>query len=258
MAPREVSERPRPGERPGPAPMDWTPERVRRFWDFESRYPERYFSYKYGNQLIDRAVPRLGTAGRRPSQVTWLDYGCGYGSFTELLLQRGFGVVIHDLSTQSLAACTKRCGGHRNFRGTLGASSAPIDVVSLLEVVEHVDAATLEEIVASLRRACPSGARLVISTPNNEDLAAPDSVVYCPQCDSTRHRWQHLRSFTKDSLERELTALGLRGVEVSQQNFRRDKRLTTANPLRKLKRMICEYRLFAGGDRPNLLAIAEL
>ena len=237
--------------------MEWTPERVQRFWDYESQYPERYYSYKYGEQIIDRAVRALGL-GRSQPQATWLDYGCGYGSFTELLLERGFPVVIYDLSPESLAECTRRCGGHPNFRGTLGAAEATIDVVTLIEVVEHVEAETLEEIVSALRRSCPVGARLVITTPNNEDLAAPDSVVYCPQCKSTRHRWQHVRSFTRSSLERELTSLGLRRVAVSEEDFRRDKRLATGNPIRKLKRLLCEPRLLAGGDRPNLFAVAEL
>ncbi len=237
--------------------LEWTPEHVKRFWDYESQFPQRYYSFKYGEQIIDRALRSLGAAGRSP-QTTWLDFGCGYGSFTELLLGRGFGVLIHDLSPESLAECARRCGAHPNYRGTLADNDVPIDVVTLLEVVEHVDAETLAEIVSSLRRSCPAGARLVITTPNDEDLEAPDSVVYCPQCRSTRHRWQHIRSFTRHSLERELTDLGLRRVEVSEENFRRDKRLATGNPIRKLKRMLCEPRLFAGGDRPNLFALAEL
>lgn len=237
--------------------MEWTPERVKRFWDYESQHPERYYSYKYGEQIIDRTLGLLGFDRRHP-QTTWLDYGCGYGSFTELLLRRGFAVVIHDLSPDSLAECARRCGGHANFRGTLADTDAPIDVVTLLEVVEHVEAETLAEIVSSLRHACPPGARLVITTPNDEDLTAPDSVVYCPQCECTRHRWQHLRSFTRRSLERELVDLGLHHVQVREENFRRDKRLATANPVRRLKRLLCEPGLFRRGERPNLLAVAEL
>ena len=236
--------------------MDWTPERVRRFWDYESQYPQRYYSYKYGDQIIDRAVCLLGIDPRRSLQTTWLDYGCGYGSFTELLLDRGFPVVVHDVSPESLATCLRRCGGHVNFRGVLGQSDAPVDVVALVEVVEHVEPTTLRETIASLRESCPPGARLVITTPNDEDLGAPDSVVYCPQCHSVRHRWQHLRSFTRRSLQRELTELGLRNVTVSEENFRRVKRLQTRNPLRKLKRILCE--LSRRADKPNLLAIGDL
>lgn len=258
MAGREPTPGPEPSERPDPQPMAWTPERVQRFWDYESRHPERYYSYKYGEQIIDRAVRLLDLGRSGGAQTTWLDYGCGYGSFSELLMERGFGVVIHDLSPESLAACARRCGDHPNFRGTLESCDAPIDVISLLEVVEHVEPETLVEIVASLRRSCRAGARLVITTPNREDLNHPDSTVYCPQCDTIRHRWQHLRSFTAESLARELADLGLRGVRVREEDFRRDKRLRTRNPLRKLKRVLCDARLRRGDRRPNLLAVAEL
>ena len=238
--------------------MVWTPEHVKRFWDYESRHPERYYSYKYGEQIIARAIRLLRIGGDSRPEATWLDYGCGYGSFTERLLESGFGVVIHDLSPESLAACAQRCGGHPSFRGTFAEWDGPIDVISLLEVVEHVELDTMREIVSSLRRSCRAGARIVITTPNREDLTAADSVVYCPQCDSVRHRWQHLRSFSRDSLLRELTELGLGNVRVSEENFRRDKRLRTRNPLRRLKRVICDASLRRGAERPNLLAIAEL
>lgn len=240
-----------------PPSMDWTPERVRRFWDYEARHPQRYYSFKYGRQIIDRAAALLGIDPGGRGQATWLDYGCGYGSFTELLLERGFGVVIHDLSAESLEACSRRCADHPGFRGTLADSTAPIDVVSLVEVVEHVDGETMRQIVASLRQSCRAGTRLVITTPNREDLDAPDSVVYCPQCDTVRHRWQHLRSFTPESLRQELVELGLSGVRVREVDFRRDKRLRTRNPLRKLKRLLCDARLRRGA-KPNLLAVAEL
>lgn len=237
--------------------MEWTPERIQRFWDYESRHPENYYSYKYGAQIIERASALLGLGRGDAAATVWLDYGCGFGSFTELLLDRGFQVVIHDLSADSLAACRERCGDHPGFCGTLAECDSPIDVVSLVEVVEHVELPTMREIVTELRSACRPGARLVITTPNDEDLNAPDVATYCPACDSVRHRWQHLRQFTAPSLDAELRDLGLRRVRVSQENFRRAKRFATRNPLRKIKRLLLDSRRFPRHERPNLLAVAE-
>lgn len=237
-------------------PMRWTPERIRRFWDYESQFPENYYSFKYGEEIVDRAVRALGIEVGR--ETTWLDYGCGYGSLTDILLARGFGVVIHDLSPDSLAACARRCAGAPGFHGTLAESDAAIDVVALLEVIEHVERDGMRRVIEELRSACRRGTRLVLTTPNNEDLAAPPTTVYCPACDTTRHRWQHLRAFTAELLERELHELGLGGVRVFEENFRRDKRFKTANPLRFAKRFLCDHRLWASRDRPNLLAVAEL
>lgn len=34
--------------------MEWTPERVQRFWDYESAFPQRYFTYTRSASLVKR------------------------------------------------------------------------------------------------------------------------------------------------------------------------------------------------------------
>jgi hypothetical protein len=45
----------------------------------------------------------------------------------------------------------------------------------------------------------PGTGYLFVTTPNNENLEA--STVFCPECGAVFHRYQHLRSFTIESLE---------------------------------------------------------
>jgi len=238
--------------------LEWTPELVERFWDFESHFPEQYYSFKFGSQIIDRSLDLLALTHRKISDMVWLDFGCGHGSLTEQLLRRGLKVVIHDLSAESLAICRNKSAGHPGFLGILEETRASIDAVLLVEVVEHVDRETLEEIVGKLREVCAPGAWLVLTTPNAEDIESPRAWVYCPSCDTVRHRWQHLRSFTAASLARELRDLGLTEVRVSEENFSQVKRFGTKNPLRKLKRIVCDFRRFRSRNRPNLLAVGRL
>ena len=40
--------------------LEWTPEMAMRFWDFEQNFPERYFTYRHGAELVDRIDPPAG------------------------------------------------------------------------------------------------------------------------------------------------------------------------------------------------------
>src|SRR6185437_14061614 len=50
------------------------------------------------------------------------------------------------------------------------------------------------------------GGRLIISTPNREDMVA--STMVSPECGVVYHRWQHVRAFDRDSFGALLTEHG--------------------------------------------------
>ena len=64
--------------------MEWTPERVARFWDYEAQFPERYFTHAHGAAMISRLESHLQGSARV------LDYACGPGHLTAHLLDRGY------------------------------------------------------------------------------------------------------------------------------------------------------------------------
>lgn len=66
-----------------PQPLTWNPELARRFWNYYSRFPELYFSKQFGARILDIVLPLLGTGPRV------LDYACGTGDLTALMLERG-------------------------------------------------------------------------------------------------------------------------------------------------------------------------
>ncbi|MCW2598541.1 MAG: ubiG [Frankiales bacterium] len=115
--------------------------------------------------LIDRALP--GGAGRG------LDVGCHEGVTTELLAGKGWSVVGIDLDAAAI-----ECGRVR--RPTLDLRTQSLqelisggerfDIVSCLEVVEHVPLGLQAEFVRQLGEVSRPGARLVLSTPGRWSL----------------------------------------------------------------------------------------
>ncbi len=73
-------------------------------------------------------------------------------------------------------------------------------------MVEHLDDATLKAALASMHAMLKPGGRLVVTTPNEEDLSR--EWVLCPETGHVMHRWQHMRSWSAATLAQSLTAAG--------------------------------------------------
>lgn len=87
----------------------------------------------------------------------------------------------------------------------------------LVELVEHVDDATLANIFDDVKRVLVPDGLVVVTTPNDENLL--NETVYCPCCNHTFHRWQHVRSWSAESLSALFRAQGLDMVEVFATDF---------------------------------------
>ncbi|MCM0021127.1 MAG: class I SAM-dependent methyltransferase [Tagaea sp.] len=196
-----------------PRELVWTPELVARFWDWQSRFPENYFAHQYGAGIAARA------AGHFAAARSILDFGCGTGVFVaRLLATTGARVSGADLSTRSLEATRRLNAAHPNFGGAhrvdaLVSDGAGFDAITLLETVEHLYDDDLERAVDLVWRLAAPGARIVITTPNDEDLSR--QAVYCPVSDVTFHRWQHVRSWTAPGLAAFMSARRFRPLEIS-------------------------------------------
>ena len=76
--------------------LEWTPERVHRFWEYESHFPERYFTFDRGDTIVGRFRSDLRGC------ETILDYGCGGGYLLKRLLKRGYRAAGADLSADAV------------------------------------------------------------------------------------------------------------------------------------------------------------
>jgi ubiquinone/menaquinone biosynthesis methyltransferase len=102
-----------------------------------------------------------------------------------------------------------------------------------------------EAALAEMARVLKPGARLVITTPNDEDLAA--STRLCPECGAIFHEWQHVRTWGAASLVAHVGRYPFRPLRVTPHDFfARNLARTAFNTLR---------RTVNGTAKPHLLGV---
>lgn len=201
--------------------LDWTPAHVERFWDWWGGNPalsKHYFSKRYGEAVLDHT----GRYVRNSKLV--VDLGAGPGYIVDLLVRRGIKTIAVDTSEESLAVLEKRMKGHTSFLGTRVSrmNSIPLedsaaDVVFLIETVEHLDDSILQQTLRETYRLMKPGARLVITTPNDETLAELETI--CPNCGCVYHFYQHMRSWSAATLGDYLTNAGFETIRCAPTLF---------------------------------------
>lgn len=202
--------------KPEAKPLQWTDDLVRKFWNYQSRFPEKYFTSLYGDRIaeaVGRHVPR---------QARILDYACGTGALTGHLLGAGFWVSACDLSPDSVAYVQKSYTGTVAFRGAskigdLLVSGEQFDAVVLVELIEHVDSTVLTTIMTDIRKVLAPDGMVIVTTPNAENLDI--ETVFCPCCSHTFHRWQHVRSWNGASLTECLNDHGFEIISIDETDF---------------------------------------
>jgi SAM-dependent methyltransferase len=227
-------------------PIDWSPEVIRRFWNYlptTARYQELYFS-----RMVGRGIVRfLELTGRL--QGSFLDYGCGQGDLIRhvLHLHRDIQCWGADSSAAAVERVNKELIGKGGWREAALLRDLPspfpdavFDVVTAVETVEHLRDEMLAPFLSDIRRILrPSGIAL-FTTPNEEDLGA--AMLYCPFCDSEFHGMQHVRSFSVESLRRVLEESGFRIIFCERLDFSEFQR---PYPVRRGKALLA-WRAFLG------------
>ena len=146
-----------------------------------------------------------------PDAHTLLDVGCGNGLFVNTLTgsapDRFERVVGLDLSEEALKDVHVE-----KVRGSitdLPFEPGSFDLVTCLEVVEHIPQPEFEAALAELRRV--SSKYVLLTVPNNQDLRL--GFVVCRKCHCRFNHHYHLRSFNRSSLPGLLAPLRLVTVE---------------------------------------------
>lgn len=196
--------------------MNWTPEKISNFWDYLSQFPEHYFTYQFGDILVDRMSKHL------QGKHTVLDYGCGVGYLIPHLLKRNLHVTGLEFSPQSIKIVNNKFASEKNFRGVyelnqLLERQEKFDAIFVVELIEHLDDEVLNKVLVNIKKLLMPDGIVIFTTPHNEDLNL--SSVTCPQCEMTFHRWQHVRSWTKQYLQKYLEQHGLQVVVCDTTDF---------------------------------------
>lgn len=183
--------------------VKWDSEKIGRFWSYLTNTPhaERsYFSGLFGERIITVAEKHLAL-----KEARILDYGCGPGLLLSRLLGRGFSASGLEFAETTVAKARKACEDYPSFAGITAANELPstippksIDVVFLVEVIEHLLPEDRHKTLQEIMRVLAPGGHLVLTTPHNEDLDRVETV--CPDCGCVFHPWQHVESYSQESL----------------------------------------------------------
>lgn len=214
------------------------------FWDFQARFPDAYFSGSFGRNIFSRTKSSL------TPNAKILDLGCGTGSFSELLLSKGYAVWSSDPSAKSRAAASdrlkpfKRAGGIFTV-GQLLRNKEKFDVIFLIEVIEHLNDSDLDTVFKDVKNLLAPSGKVIITTPNNEILE--NSLQICPECSVIFHKWQHVRSWTPATLEEFVRARGLlvNRLVLTDFSVRPFSATYFVDKLRRLRRRNAEPHLLA-------------
>lgn len=231
-------------------PIVWDEKLVIKFWDYYSQYPELYFTYQFGGNIVNVLSQYVKPSG------AILDYGCGTGFIIKHFVNKGFETYGADTSSQSVEFVNKQYKGQPNFKGAylledLFKLNKKFDVICVVEVIEHLTDEFLVPLVENVKKIGNPGSKIIFTTPNNERL--DDSVVYCPVCEHTFHRWQHVRSWNVQSLPSFMEGHGLKVDNCFATDF---SSVAPEGMMKKLKHSVRKF--FYSSPQPHLVAICSI
>lgn len=202
---------------------EWTPDKIRRFWDHygqRTELHEEYFSYQVGKGIVNF----LGMSGKMVPGMKLLDLGCGPGFLLQELLAGPYECWGFEYSEQTAKLVNEKFRSFGNWRGAFASETIPVpcpdglfDFVSCIETLEHLRDDMLPEYLLEIRRLLKTKGFALFSVPYAEDLSR--NHIYCPFCDSVFHKVQHLRSFTIESLSGLMERHGFRTLFCDRLDF---------------------------------------
>lgn len=231
-----------------PTELHWNNELIETFWDgFEkTRLTELSFATTSGPYLIELIKDELS------KDKKYLDFGSGSGEIVRALTQQGIQIGAYEISEERIQTSHQSMNAtdHSNFLGYISDNDDQLfDAVLMIEVIEHIIPNKLESTIERIKSKLKPGGTIIITTPNNEDIGL--GICYCPTCNHTFHRWQHLISFSTESLENLMKSRGFITKHMHLVDFSMNRFVVEENKI--LKKQIKMIK-----DANNLNSVQEI
>lgn len=238
--------------------VKWDDEKVKRVWDFygnSSVFDNKRFSAHSGESIVAWAFSII-----HPEESKNVDIGCGAGDLIKWLSKRTGrevssieGFEFSSISRDTALERTNKLPRVGKIHLIDNEMTIPegFDIAWMIEVVEHLVDEELDRAMAIAKKALKPGGRLVITTPNNEDLAAAECI--CPCCATIFHPKQHVRSWTEASLVDCLGRNGFETIASTQTNWADHRGSLFVRSLKSTYR-----RVFQPENKPHLGLVASL
>lgn len=178
------------------------------YGDHIATQDESYYAARVGHVSAAKRLLFRYLMKRYGADASILDFGGGAGFFVRSALNYGFRhayLVEPSLKLRAIATEKLHLDASR-VAGDIGAFGAQMDVVAMLDVIEHLPVDIFDDLMTGIVCHMKPGAILLGTTPNFNSLnialsGTRDPVIAPPQ---------HTVYFTKASLDSYLRRLGLR------------------------------------------------
>lgn len=244
--------------------LEWTSEKIARFWDYECQNEARsdnYFTLQVGDALI-----RVARANC-PLDEPVLDYGAGVGFLTEKLVQQGVRCSACDFSSSSVESLNRRLAGYEAYETCVlletlpsGMPSETFGTVFLIETLEHLLPEWRQATLREIWRLLKPGGHVMVTVPYAESLDA--GKVFCADCGAVFHRMQHVMAYDETLLAATMAEYRFTSVLCQPVNLRM---LTNAGIRQskqwrsRIRRLFARLKLIAPRSvvTPNLVYIGK-
>jgi len=169
--------------------------------------------------LIGRRLALLARLlNKSAKELSLLDVGCSSGALLSIASEAGFSV--QGVEPSSAPAQTARDQGftvHTGFLEQVGLPDAGFDIVTLMEVIEHLPQPL--KLFQEIRRVLRPGGLLMVSTGNAGGLTLRATGAAWEYLDMARHGG-HVSFFTPSSMRHLAERAGLENVRIDTRNLR--------------------------------------
>lgn len=180
-------------------------------------YYDEVFHLRKGVQSAWHHLKFRFVRERLPPSGRLLDIGCGPGTFLGTLPE-AYEAVGVDLAPAQITYAERRYGRPgRSFQacepGPLPFADASFDIITLIEVIEHLDTTASAAVLADAYRLLRPGGVLVVTTPNYASLW-PLLEWMVNKVGEVSYEDQHITRLRPDTLATLITQAGFAGATI--------------------------------------------